>query len=213
MSRWRPEHLPLLLPDDLPLGEAVAALASRLDGLAVPRGTRLGCVVPAPFARYLLVPWNAAMQGRKARQMLAVHHFQQTYGELARDWVVRVDPPRFGGASLACAMSAGLLEELERMADERGLVLQSVQPALMNAFNALADPLPAGSTWVVVPGTGALTLMLVEGGGPVRVALVAGSLDRLETLLRREWFALGRDDTWSHVRVCAPTPAPQALAA
>ena len=213
MSRWRPDPLSVVLPDDLPVAEAIAALAARMDALAVPRGARVACVVPAPFVRYVLVPWNLEMQGRKQRQILAEHCFRETYGELARDWIVRVDHARFGCAALACAMSASLLDDLARMAAERGLLLESVQPALMNAFNAIADPLSHESTWIVVPGSGAMTLMLVEDGQPLRVALVAGTLERLDTLLRREWFALGRDDTWSHVRVCVPAPAPQALAA
>ena len=201
------------LPDDLPMAEAVAALAARMDELALPRGARVACVVPAPFVRYLLVPWNAGMQGRKARQVFAEHCFRETYGELARDWVVRVDSARFGSAALACAMSPGLLGELGRICAERGLQLESVRPALMNAFNAIATPLSRDSAWIVVPGSGTLTLMLLEDGRPLRVALLAGGLDRLDALLRREWFALGRDGTWAHVHVCAPVSAPQGLVA
>ncbi len=213
MSRWRPDPLPLLLSDDLPMAEGVAALASAVRALALPPGRRIACIVPAPFVRYVLVPWNAGMQGRKARQVFAEHWFRETYGELARDWVVRVDPARFGSAALACAMNADLPGELVRMAAECGVVLDSVQPALMNAFNAMPAPLTGGADWIVVPGSGTLTLLLVDDGLPLRVALAAGSLDKLDAVLRREWFALGRDDTWSGVRVCAPTPLPQALAA
>lgn len=213
MSRWRPDPLPLLLPDNLVVADAVAALAVQIDDLALPRGARIACVVPAPFARYLLVPWNAGMQARKARQVFAEHCFREIYGELARDWVVRVDPARFGSAALACAMGSGLLGDLERVSAERGVVLESVQPALMNAFNAITAPLSQGSAWIVVPGSGTLTLMLLEDGRPLRVALVAGGLDRLDLVLRREWFALGRDGTWTHVHVCALASLPQALAA
>ncbi len=213
MSRWRPDPLPLLLSDDLPMAEGIAELASRIRTLALPRGRRVACIVPAPFVRYLLVPWNAAMQGLKARQVFAEHWFREAYGELARDWVVRVDAARYGSAALACAMNADLPGELARMAGACGVVLESVQPALMNAFNAMPRPLTGGADWIVVPGSGTLTLLLVEDGAPLRVALAAGSLERLDAVLRREWFALGRDGTWSGVHVCAPTPMPQALAA
>jgi len=213
VSLWRPEPLLLALPDDLPMAEAVVALALRVEALRPRRSTRVACVVPAPFVRYVLVPWNAAMQGRKARQVFAEHCFRETYGELAREWVVRVDPGRFGHATLACAMNVGLLDELARVFQASGLVLESVQPALMNAFNALPTRLAAGSTWIVVPGSGTLTLLLVEDGRPLRVALVAGSVEQMEACLRREWFALGREGTWSHVRVCPAAPNPQALAA
>lgn len=213
MSLWRPEPLQLALPDDLPMVESVAVLVRRVEELALRRGTRVACVVPAPFVRYVLVPWNASMQGRKARQVFAEHCFRETYGELAREWVVRIDPGRFGQATLACAMNTGLLDELERVLRACGLVLESVQPALMNAFNSMPTRLAAGSTWIVVPGSGTLTLLLVEDGRPLRVALVAGGVDRMEAILRREWFALGREGTWSHVRVCATAPALQAMAA
>ena len=213
MSRWRPEPLLLLLPDELSLADAITALSQRLDTLALRPGARVACVVPAPFVRYLLVPWNAGMQSRAARQLLAEHCFREVYGELARDWVVRVDPARFGSAALACAMRAGLFDELARLCAQRGVVLDSVQPALMSAFNAIDAPVSQGSSWIVVPGSGTLTLLLVEDGRPLRVALVAGGLERLDAILRREWFALGRDDTWTRVHVCEPPGAPQALAA
>ena len=213
MSLWRPDPLPLLLSDDLPMVEGIAELASFIRSLALPPGRRIACIVPAPFVRYVLVPWNAQMQGRKARQLFAEHWFRETYGELARDWIVRVDPARFGSSALACAMNAELPGALARMADECGVVLESVQPALMNAFNAMPAPLTDSADWIVVPGRDTLTLLLVEDGVPQRVTLAAGSLENLDAVLRREWFALGRDDTWSGVRVCAPPPLSQALAA
>ncbi len=213
MSRWRPDPLPLLLPDDLPMVEGVAELASRVRALALPRGRRVKCIVPAPFVRYVLVPWNARMQGRRARQVFAEHWFCEAYGELARDWLVRVDASRYGAAALACAMNAELPGVLAQLAQECGLVLESVEPALVHAFNAMPEPPRAGADWIVVPGSGTLTLLLVEDGLPLRVALAAGSTDRLDAVLRREWFALGRTDTWSRVHVCALPALPQAVAA
>jgi hypothetical protein len=205
--------LPLHLPCDLPFAGGVAAFGAWVDTLALARGTRVACVVPAPFARYLLVPWNADMQSRKARQVFAEHCFRQVYDELSCDWLVRVDSARFGDPALACAIEASLIDALARTMLERGLSLESVQPALMHAFNAIEPPLADGSTWIVVPGADTLTLLLVEDGRPLRVAVLAGSVERLDALLRREWFALGRDGTWSQVRVCTPAVAALALAA
>jgi hypothetical protein len=192
----------LHLPEVLSI--AAGTVGAWLDALALPKASRVACVVPAPLARYLLVPWNADMQSRKGRQVFAEHCFRQVYDDLSRDWVVRVDPSAFGHGALACAIEAGLLDALERSTHERGLTLESVQPALMRAFNTLQPPLAEGGTWIVVPGTDALTLLLVENGRPLRVAVQAGSLDRLEAVLRREWFALGRDGAWPQVRVCSP---------
>jgi hypothetical protein len=207
VSRWRPEARVLLLPDDVAPADAALAFARQVEQQALPRGTRLACVVPVPLVRYVLVPWTTALRGRRTRQVLAEHCLRETYGDLVRDWTVRVDAAGFGSPALACAMSSALLADLDRVATAQGVVLASVQPALMSAFNALKAPLADGSTWIVVPGRDALTLLLVDDGRPLRVAVVAGTVDQLDVLLRREWFALGREGRWSHVRVCAPAPA------
>ena len=222
MSRWRPDVCTLRLPDGLAAAEsspasarlaAIAELARRIDASPLARGTRVRCVVPGRFARYLLVPWNVDMQTSKARQAFAEHCFRETCGEMTRDWIVRVDAAGWERAALACAIDAALLDELARMMADRGLILCSVEPALMHEFNAIGDPLPAGASWVVVPEAGALTLLLVEDGRPLRVAMTAGTVQQLPAILAREWFALGRDEPWVHVQLCGTPHAGTALAA
>jgi hypothetical protein len=201
----------LRVPDTIAAGEgspasasscAVAELARQIDASPLARGSNVRCVVPARFARYLLVPWNADMQSPAARQVFAEHCFGETFGEMARNWVVRVDSAAWERAALACAIDAALLDDLARITVDRGLTLCSVQPALMHEVNAIAAPLPAGASWIVVPEAGVLTLLLVEGREPLRVAVVAGTLPQLPAILAREWFSLGRDEPCAPAHVC-----------
>ncbi|MEP6502037.1 MAG: hypothetical protein ABJD97_01800 [Betaproteobacteria bacterium] len=207
MSRWSAE--PRVFHLDAAAGgagtpawaAAVAALAHELDAAPLARRSRVGCVVPGRHVRYLLVPWNAVMQARAARQAFAEHCFRETYGELARDWVVRAGAGACASATRACAIDAALLDELGRVFALRGLVLCSVTPSLVHELAVLGDGLPAGASWVVVPEADALTVLLLEDGRPQRVAVAHGGPAQLPQLLAREWFALGRDDRWAHVEL------------
>ena len=221
MSRWRPERAVVRLADGLVPDEgdgapaamrAVAALARQLDAHPQAAKTRVACIVPSRFVRYLAVPWNAAMQSASARQAFAEHCFRETFGTLARDWVVRVDAPHWERPSLACAMESGLLDALARMMAERKLVLCSVQPALMHEFNALDRASTAGARWIVVPDADGLTLLLVEDGHVVCVKVVAGGLGEVDAILAREWFMLGREAPAPASRICAPPTAAAATA-
>jgi hypothetical protein len=181
--------------------QAVQALADELDAAPLARDTRIACVVPGRHVRYLLVPWNAAMQSRAARRTFAEHCFRETYGDLARDWVVRAGDGDYESATLACAIDAALLDELGRVFATRGLALCSVTPSLVHEVGLLGDALPAGAAWIVVPEADALTLLLLEDGRPHRVCVARAAMQQLPQLLAREWFALGRDDRWTHVEL------------
>jgi hypothetical protein len=197
-------RLPVLeaLPGDAGWDAALAPLAQELDAAALPAKTRVACVVPDRHARYLVVPWNAAMQSRAARQAFAAHCFAETYGELARDWVVRAAPGDYASPSLACAVDAALLDALGRLFAQRGLALVSVTPSLAHELAHAAGALPPGASWVVVAEAGAMTMLLVEDGRPLRVAVARAGPDELPSLLAREWFALGRDEPWAHLQLC-----------
>lgn len=210
MSRWSPNvRMFHLSAGASPSGDAVeprwtaavALLEQQLEAEAVDQKTRVGCVVPGCYARYLLVPWNAGMQSRSARQLFAEHCFRDTYGDLARNWVVRAGQGDYESAALACAIDAALLDELGRVFALRGLRLCSVTPSLVHELAARGAALPSGATWFVVPEDGTLTLLLLEDGRPRRVAVAKGAAPELPTLLSREWFSLGREDRWTNVEI------------
>lgn len=230
MSRWFPEHIALRLGDappalDLaplaasaPGGGAkrdamLAAFARELDARALPRGTRLTCILAGEGVRYRVVPWSDDLSSPAQRQALAEHCFHEAYGAAAHAWTVRQTEPRHGAATLACAVDTLLLERLDGLARERGLALVSVQPDLVEAFNQARRAIARGRCWFVVRDGAWTTLLLLSDNEPLHVKRLPSPGTDLARLLDREWFALGLDDPVCPVYVVGAAPAARDAAA
>lgn len=196
MSRWFPDPLVFRVGDVAAaestwLDVALTALQRELDARALKRGTRVACVVTGDAARYRIVPWNHELARAPQRQMLAEHCFKEVYGEVAQGWVVRQHAARHGEATLACAIDAALLQQIDALACERHLKLVSVQPSLMQTFNASKHPSEAGPYWFVCMDALWATALLMSPTEPLHVKqLSCVSLD-LAASLDREAFMLG----------------------
>lgn len=216
MSRWFPEPvvlrvgdaqaavpaasatLPLSIDDAsaAPTGQTrvdatLSAFERDLDQRALKYGTRVTFVVAGEGVRYLIVPWNDELASPAQRQVLAEHCFKEAYGEAVRNWVVCQHAPRYGAATLACALDAALLERLNAIAQVRRIKLVSVQPSLMQAYNRSPHRPAPGPFWFVSIEALRTTVLLMSPSEPLQVKqLPSAGLD-LALSLDREWFALG----------------------
>ena len=157
MSLLWPERLQVRLePDGLAAFERRAsALRGRVD---------VTVVLSNHFARYTVVQ---PQEGATPEEELALARFQfaKIHGERARGWEVRLSRPG-GGARLACAIDAALLEGLKAGMPKRGRVrLVSVQPWLMAAFNRWRSRIPRDGAWLVLaePGRSCLARLAAKG--------------------------------------------------
>lgn len=206
MSRWWPEPLRLLLAPGPADGLATATSSGRgetalaawrlaLTEAAPQRGRRVACTVRDDLLRYRVVPWRPLLTDPKARQAWARQCFIEAYGEAARPWFVQVDRPRFGRASLACAIEPGLLAGVQAELTARGLRSAGVWPQLMLAFNQHRQALPAAGGWFVLLHDAGLSLLLLRDGEVQHVKQMAGLVQTLSQTLKqtleRESFALG----------------------
>lgn len=190
------------------------AFARELDARALPRGSRLSCVLAGESVRYGVVPWRDELSSPAQRQVLAEHCFHEIHGAAAQAWTVRQTGPRYGAATLACAVDTLLLDRLDALARERGLVLASVQPALVQAFNQARRAIARGRCWFVVRDGAWITLLLMSDTEPLHVKQLLSPGADLACLLDREWFALGFDDPACPVYVVGVAAAtPHAAAA
>ena len=203
MSRWLPETAELHLGDDQPVAAPLAAgspgaadllahVARQLNARALRKWTRLRCVIGGEAVRHAVVPWIDELAAPAQRQRLAEQTFFETYGEQARGWTVCQQGAGYGAASLACAIEKPLLDGLEAAARARGLVLVSVQPALMHAFNHVRRSLTRGLFWFVLVERRSVTLLLMSATAPLQVKRLPLPPAGLGRLLDREWFALGQ---------------------
>ena len=131
------------------------------------------------FARYTIVQ---PQDGATAEEELALARFQfnKIHGERARGWDVRLSRAG-GGARLACAIDASVLERLKACFPKGGKArLVSVQPALMAAYNGARDRIPREGAW----------LLLVEAGRACLARLAAHGWASVHHVAEGEWERL-----------------------
>lgn len=173
---------------------ALGAFERELDARALRRGARLVCVLGGESVRYAVVPWVEAMSSPNLTQRLAEQCFRETYGDAAQAWRVCRHAGGYGSATLACAIDARLLERLDASAQARGLVVVSVQPSLMHAYNVARGAIDAGLSWFVLFETHWTTVLLMAGDEALLVKRLPTASVALSGVLDREWFALGIED-------------------
>ena len=133
------------------------------------------------FARYTIVQ---PQDGATPEEELALARFQfsKIHGERAKGWEVRLSRAG-GGARLACAIDASVLERLKACFPKGGKArLVSVQPALMAAYNGARDRIPREGAW----------LLLVEAGRACLARLAAQGWASVHHVAESEWEQLDR---------------------
>jgi hypothetical protein len=134
-----------------PGGESWQGAVAALQGL--PRGgpCRVTVVLANPFVRYAVLPWSKALVSPAEEEAYVRHHFVKIHGEPAQNWRFRSGRGSPGQSRLTSAIDAGLLEALVRhFAELPGAKLDSVQPRLMESFNAWRAFVPAQGAWLVL---------------------------------------------------------------
>ncbi len=102
------------------------------------------------FVRYAVLPWNPELVTAAEFAVAAAQRIQLAYGDLAHGWEVRASAGEWGEAGIVCAIDAALLAALAEHVGRAGLRLVSVEPLLMNAFNALRRDIAADGALAVV---------------------------------------------------------------
>jgi hypothetical protein len=119
----------------------------------LPRGgpCRVTIVLSNHFVRYAVVPWSNVLVSAAEEEAYLRHHFVKIHGESARNWRFRSSRSSTGASRLTSAIDAGLLEALVKHFTELpGVKLSSVQPKLMDSFNAWRAFVPAQGAWLVL---------------------------------------------------------------
>jgi hypothetical protein len=134
-----------------PAGDSWQGAIAALQEL--PRGgpCRVTVVLANPFVRYAVLPWSNALVTPAEEEAYVRHHLMKIHGEPARNWGVRSSRGSTGPSRLASAIDAGLLDALvKQFAELPGAKLVSVQPKLMESFNAWRALVPAQGAWLVL---------------------------------------------------------------
>jgi hypothetical protein len=148
---------------------------------------RVSVVLANAFVRYAILPWNDSVDEGEEEAYIR-HHFVRIHGERAKGWAVRAAEAG-GGKRLASAIDRALLDSLKRAFGKHPKArLVSVQPELMQRFNAARRAVPSGGAWLVLAEPDRACIALHAGG--VWRAVLSGKGDWLG-LLERERMRLG----------------------
>lgn len=146
-----------------PWNAAVDALEAQLltPGL---RGADLDVTVDDAFARWMLLPWSAALATDAERLAYAQLEFESVHGERARAWRIRLGDARPGEPAPACAIDDALHERLAAIATAAGGRLTAVRPAFGAALDRHRRALSAPSAAFALIERGRCTVAAFERG-------------------------------------------------
>ncbi len=166
---------------------AADALAGLLKGPVSGRG-ELTVVLASQFVRFRLVPWSDEVGAPDELEAYARIRFEEVYGPVSGDWVLRLSPEAAGRPRLAAAIERPLLDRLQAIAANAGLALASVQPYLMAAFNRLAGRLRQDDFMFVLAEPERSTLLVAREGRWTSVSSTVGADtdEALGALIARE---------------------------
>jgi hypothetical protein len=145
-------------------------------------------VADHPWARYGIVPWPAARLDAAGRLTHARYVLGDAFGEAVADWSVTLADTPPGHSYVACAMPATLRSALEETFAPAHLVLASLQPRLIVAFNAWRHRLPADDAWFVTVDDESLSAVHLDGGAWDRVHMARLAPDWSVELARLQAF-------------------------
>lgn len=121
--------------------------------------SRAEVVLSNNFVSYLLLPWRAEISGEREERALAAARFQQVYGDISRNWIVRVSPQKPGAPLLSAAINRALIDTLGTLCASFDLRLSSIQPALMAACNPRRANF-AANAWILLAEPGRILVGL-----------------------------------------------------
>lgn len=141
-------------------------------------------VLSGHYVRHAIFPVARGLT-EAARQALAEVVFRDIFGDLARDWELRVSPVPGGMQTLASGVPRSLLAALRTVCESRGR-LYSIQPGFMSIFNRVRQQIGKSVGCLTLVESGRITLAFIENGQWMYVDSRAGDGNMLPQMLLEE---------------------------
>ena len=190
----------------LPWGGALKALETVLPEFAE-RKSHATVILSNHFMRYALVPWSDVLNDEAEEIAYARYSFNQMYGSDANEWELRISPGEAGMPQLASAVNASLADTLREICGRCEISLRSIQPHLMQAYNACHASLHGQSAWLALVEHGNLCLAWLHKGqwAWIRTMRIGPHWDKaLPFLLSRAALVANIETSTNDVFVWAP---------
>lgn len=144
--------------------QATIQLETILMAMQIKPGTRLNIILASEFVRYLSLPALQIRMSAAEKLGYASATYQDVYGAIANDWEFSLQDAPANETTLAAAIDKKLLAELGQLALKHQLLLRSVQPYLMPAFNSLASQIGKASGYLAIVEMKRLLLINLQSG-------------------------------------------------
>jgi hypothetical protein len=164
-----------------PWEAALAKLETVLSRTEI-KPERASVVLGNHCVRYAIVEVDKSLQKEEEQIAFVRHRFGQLYGASADSWDLRFDQEFPGAPFLASAVDAQLVARLRELFAMENVKVQSIQPALMKAYNQCRQSLAGKNAWFVIPEQGCLCMVWLSNGYPVSVRSVKTGADWLQQL-------------------------------
>lgn len=164
LTRREKQHQALQFPCSLTLAEALEQLGQQLAQAEWQAAAGLRLVLSNHWLRFAVVPWSEQLASPAERQALAQGLIEELYAEKASRFVIRISECGYGRPGLAAALPQAELQQLQALAQQHGLALQSLRPLLMEAFAQQPHNLRGNDGALACLEPGKLTLLLQQNG-------------------------------------------------
>lgn len=179
MPAWRP---------------ALAALEQWLGANKTGRA-KVTVILSNHFVRYALMPFSDEVASSAEEQMLAQILLEDTYGDLAKQWCLKISGGGYREPRLVAAVDAELPEAIAAAFASGPLRLNAISPYLMTAFNCFRKQLQGADGLFAVAEPGQVVMVTFRNGqwAGVRRMPLNGEPEQLPDLLQREALIGGLD--------------------
>ena len=185
--------------------KATVELESIFSAMQIKPGTRLNMTLASEFVRYLSLPPLQIRMNAAEKLAYVSAAYQDVYGSTVNNWEIKLHDAPANEATLAAAIDKKLVTEINQIALKHQLILNSIQPFLMRAFNALASQIGNTSAYLVIVESKRLLLINLQNGKyqHLRTYAIDGNWQsELKNLIQRE--ALLADSDKREVLIYAP---------
>ncbi len=180
-----------------------------LSGSDIKQNTQINIVLSSDFVRYLMLPAQQITMSKAEKISYAHAVFTEIYGAMVSDWHIKYHQAAPHQSTVAVAVDNALLAALNQLAVKHQFKLNSVQPYLMTAFNALARPIASTSGHLVLLENKKLLLVHLHKGTCQQMQVTPYSHDwqtDLNNMLNREVLLNERLDAMDKtLLIYAPT--------
>ncbi|HAJ72872.1 MAG TPA: hypothetical protein DCO68_12425 [Methylophilaceae bacterium] len=139
-------------------------LEAELIRLTLPVNTKMHVTLASDLVRYLTLPPLQTLMNQAEKLAYAKAAYRETYGAVANEWQVRCHDAAPQHHTVAAAIDEALLDALLQTANKHRLLLITVQPYLMCAFNRLNRQIGKSNALIAMVEPSRILLIQLQNG-------------------------------------------------